>query len=137
MEARVLLRATCEICGEQNVNWTGLYPSTWVFYCQYHSTNAPCSSAAYCLLRLSEECIDEPRHPSQKAFYFGYMGTHDSVRRELRTECILDKSDEYRRSWLLHLQRMPPNRIPLKSYHYKPQGRRTIGRPKKRWREQL
>jgi len=25
----------------------------------------------------------------------------------------------------------------LKSYHYKPQGRRTIGRPKKRWREQL
>ena len=27
--------------------------------------------------------------------------------------------------------------IPLKSYHYRPQGRRTIGRPKKRWREQL
>ena len=26
---------------------------------------------------------------------------------------------------------------PLKSYHYRPQGRRTIGRPKKRWREQL
>jgi len=25
----------------------------------------------------------------------------------------------------------------LKSYHYRPQGRRTIGRPKKRWREQL
>ena len=22
-------------------------------------------------------------------------------------------------------------------YHYRPQGRRTIGRPKKRWREQL
>jgi hypothetical protein len=32
---------------------------------------------------------------------------------------------------------MPPNRIPLKSYHYRQQGRRTIGRPKKRWREQL
>ena len=32
---------------------------------------------------------------------------------------------------------MPQNRIPLKSYHYRPQGRRTIGRPKKRWREQL
>jgi len=26
---------------------------------------------------------------------------------------------------------------PLKSYHYRPQRRRTIGRPKKRWREQL
>ena len=32
---------------------------------------------------------------------------------------------------------LPQNRIPLKSYHYRPQGRRTIGRPKKRWREQL
>jgi len=64
--------------------------------------------------------------------------TKDSVRRELQTECILDVIDEYnRRNWLLHLQRMPPNRIPLKSYHYRPQGRRTIGRPKKRWREQL
>ena len=44
--------------------------------------------------------------------------TNDSVRRELQTECILDRIDEYRRNWLLHLQRMPPNRIPLKSYHY-------------------
>jgi len=58
--------------------------------------------------------------------------TNDSVRRELQTEFILDKMDEYRRNWLLNLQRMPPNRIPLKSYHYRPQGRRTIGRPKRR-----
>jgi len=35
--------------------------------------------------------------------------TNDSVRRELQTECILDKIDEYRRNWFLHLQRMPPN----------------------------
>jgi hypothetical protein len=63
--------------------------------------------------------------------------TNDSIRRELQTECILDKIDEYRRTWLLHLQRIPQNRIPLKSYHYSPQGKRTIGRPKKRWRDQL
>ena len=63
--------------------------------------------------------------------------TNDSVRRELQTECILDKIDEYRRNRHLHLQRMPLHRIPLKSYHYRPQGRRTIGRPKKRWRGQL
>jgi hypothetical protein len=63
--------------------------------------------------------------------------TNDSIRRELQITCILDKTDEYRLNWLLHLQRMPQNRIPLKSYHYRPQGRRTIGRPKKRWREQL
>jgi hypothetical protein len=66
----------------------------------------------------------------------GYK-TNDSIRHELQTECILDKIDEYRRNWLLHLQRMPQNRIPLKSYHYSSQGKRKIGRPKKRWREQL
>jgi hypothetical protein len=54
----------------------------------------------------------------------------DPTRCELQTECILDKIDEYRRNWLLHLQRMPHNRIPLKSYHYSPQGKRIIGRPK-------
>jgi hypothetical protein len=63
--------------------------------------------------------------------------TKDSIRRELQTKIILNKIHEYRWKWLLHLQRMPQNRIPLKSYRYKPKGRRTIGRPKKRWREQL
>ena len=63
--------------------------------------------------------------------------TNDYIRRELWIKGILDKIDEYRRNWLSHLQRMPQNRIRLKSYHYRPQGRRTIGRPKKRWREQL
>jgi len=63
--------------------------------------------------------------------------SNDYIRRELQITDILDKIDEYRRNWFQHLQRMPQNRIPLKSYHYRPQGRRTIGRPKKRWREQL
>ena len=63
--------------------------------------------------------------------------TNDYIRREPRITGILDKIDEYRRDWLSHLQRMPQNRIPLISYHYRSQGRRTTGRPKKRWREQL
>ena len=62
---------------------------------------------------------------------------NDSIRRELQIACILDKIDEYRLNWFLHLQRISQNRIPLKPYHYRPQGRRTIGRLKKRWREQL
>jgi len=56
--------------------------------------------------------------------------TNDYIRRELQITGILDKIDEYGRNWFQHLQRMP-------SYYYRPQGRRTIGRPKKRWREQL
>jgi hypothetical protein len=39
--------------------------------------------------------------------------TNNSIRRELQTECILDKMDEYRRNWLLHLQRTKI--IPLQS----------------------
>jgi len=53
--------------------------------------------------------------------------TNDYIRRELRITGILDKTDDYRRNWLSRLQKMPQNRIPLKSYHYRPQGRRTIG----------
>ena len=63
--------------------------------------------------------------------------TNDYIRLELRITGVLDKIDEYKRNWLLHLQRMPQNRIPLKSYYYRPQGGRTIGRPKERWREEL
>jgi len=63
--------------------------------------------------------------------------TNDYIRRELQITGLLDKTDEYRRNWFQHLPRMPKNRIPLKSYYYRPQGRRTIGRPKKRWRENL
>jgi len=63
--------------------------------------------------------------------------TNDNIRRELGITGILDKIDEYRRNWLSRLQRMPQTRILLKSYHYRPQGTRTIGRMKKRWREQL
>ena len=57
--------------------------------------------------------------------------TNVYIRYELQIRDILDKN------WFQHLQRMPQNQIPLKSYYYRPQGRRTIGRPKKRWREQL
>ena len=63
--------------------------------------------------------------------------TNYYTRSELRITGILDRIGEYRRNWLSHLRRMPQNRIPLKSYRYRPRGRRTIGRPKKLWREQL
>jgi hypothetical protein len=63
--------------------------------------------------------------------------TSDYIGRELQITGILDRIDECRRNWLSHLQRMPQNRIRLKLYHYGQQGRRTIARPKKRWREQL
>jgi hypothetical protein len=60
------------------------------------------------------------------------LKTNDPIRRELQTDCILDKIHEYRRNWLLHLQRMPQKPNPFKIIpHYSPQGKRTIGRLKK------
>jgi len=56
--------------------------------------------------------------------------TNDYIRRELRITCILDKIDEYRRNWLSHLQRMPQNRMPLKSDHKEGEqleDRRSVG----------
>ena len=49
--------------------------------------------------------------------------TNDYIRRELRITGILDKLDEHRRNWLSHVQRIPQNQIPLKSYHYRSQGK--------------
>ena len=42
---------------------------------------------------------------------------YDKKNDYIRITGILDKIDEYRRNWLSHLQRMPQNRIHLKSYH--------------------
>jgi hypothetical protein len=36
-----------------------------------------------------------------------------------------------------HVQRMDKNRIPKKALQYRPKGRKNIGRPRKRWRDQL
>ena len=82
------------------------------------------------ITKPSQKHITKPTHTPTRAHTLR-NNTYTQI------ECILDMIDEYRWNWLLHLQRMPLNRIPLKSYHYRPKGRRTIGRPKKRWREQL
>jgi hypothetical protein len=44
---------------------------------------------------------------------------------------------QYQGKWLQHVQRMDTNRIPKQALQYKPKGRRNIGRPRKRWRDQL
>ena len=41
------------------------------------------------------------------------------------------------KKWLRHVQRMDTNRLPKQALQYKPKERRNIGRPRKRWRDQL
>jgi len=50
---------------------------------------------------------------------------------------IAEEIKQYQEKWLQHVQRMDRNRIPKQALRYRPKGRRSIGRPKKRWRDQL
>ena len=43
---------------------------------------------------------------------------------------------QYQKRWLQHIQ-MDKNRIPKQALQYKPKGRRNIGQPRNRWRDQL
>jgi len=65
-----------------------------------------------------------------------------------KNQCIREKTGaqntvkeirvkQYQEKWLKHVQRMDTNRIPKQALQYKPKGRRNIGRPRKRWRDQL
>jgi len=50
---------------------------------------------------------------------------------------IVKEIKQYQKKWLQHVQRMDTNRLPREALKYRPEGRRNIGRPKKRWRNQL
>ena len=48
-----------------------------------------------------------------------------------------DEESWIQKKWLQHVQRMDTNRIPKQALRCRPKGRRNIGRPKKRWTNQL
>jgi len=50
---------------------------------------------------------------------------------------IVKEIKQYQKKLLKHVQRMDTNRQPKQALQYKPKGRRNIGRPRKRWRDQL
>ena len=50
---------------------------------------------------------------------------------------IVKEIKHCQKKWLQHVQRMDTNRIPKQALQYRPKGRRNIGRPRKRWRDQL
>jgi hypothetical protein len=50
---------------------------------------------------------------------------------------VVKEIKQYQQKWLQHVQRMDANRIPKHALKYKPKGRWNIGRPRKRWKDQL
>jgi hypothetical protein len=47
------------------------------------------------------------------------------------------KEIKYQKKWLQNVQRIDTNRIPKQALTYIAKGRRNIGRPTKRWKDQL
>jgi hypothetical protein len=60
---------------------------------------------------------------------------NEDIRNELGIEPIRDKLSNYRQNWETHLERMSEERIPKQILYHQPRGRRTVGRPWKRWNQ--
>jgi len=59
------------------------------------------------------------------------------IREKTGAQNIVKEIKQYQKKWLQHVQRMDRNRLPRQALKCRPEGRRNIGRPKKRWRDQL
>jgi hypothetical protein len=60
-----------------------------------------------------------------------------SVRDKLRVQNIVLEIKQYQREWLQHVERMDTDRIPKQALKYRPKGKRSIGRPRKRWKDHI
>jgi len=58
------------------------------------------------------------------------------IREKTGAQNIVKEIKQYQKMWLQHVQRIDRNRLPRQALKYRPEGRRNIGRPKKRWRDQ-
>jgi len=62
---------------------------------------------------------------------------NQGIRQKTGAQNIVKEIKRYQEKWLQHVQRMDTNRLPKQALQYKPKGRRNIGLPRKRWRDQL
>jgi len=61
----------------------------------------------------------------------------ESIRQKTGAQNIIKEIKQYQKKWLQHVQRMDTNRLPKQALQYKLKGRRNIGRPRKKWRDQI
>jgi len=59
------------------------------------------------------------------------------IREKTGAQNIVKGIKQYQEKCLQHVQRMDINRLPKQALKYKSKGRRNVGRPRKRWRDQL
>jgi len=59
------------------------------------------------------------------------------IRQKTGPQNTVKEIQQYQKKWLQLVQRMDTNRLPKQALQYKPKGRRNMGRPRKRWRDQF
>ena len=60
-----------------------------------------------------------------------------NIRNELEIVDILKLIEREQLRWFGHIKRMENDRYPRKFLGWQPDGKRPVGRPKKRWRENV
>jgi len=54
------------------------------------------------------------------------------IREKTGAQNIVEEIKQYQKTWLQHVQRMDTNRLTRRALKYRPEGRRNMGRQKKR-----
>lgn len=58
---------------------------------------------------------------------------NETIRNQLQVAPLIKKIEKGQLRWLGHLERMDERRIAKKRWSWRPEGRRSLGRPRKRW----
>ena len=97
-------------------------------------------SKAWLLKKRKEQCLEA----TQMQFLRHLLGItkldkekNQCIRGKMGAQNIVKEIKEYQEKWLQHVQRMDTNRMPKQALQYRQKGRRNLGRPRKRWRDQL
>jgi len=97
-------------------------------------------SAAWVLKKREEQRLES----AQMKFLGHLLGItkldkekNQCIREKTGAQNIVKEIEQYQKKWLQHVQRMDTNRLPRRALKYRPEGKRNIGQPKKRWRDQL
>jgi hypothetical protein len=60
-----------------------------------------------------------------------------SITKKTGAQNIVNEIKQCKQKWLQHVQRMDTNRLPKQALHYRPKGKRNLGRPRRKWEDQL
>ena len=91
----------------------------------------------YNINQKEEETLDDRGRGGGTNFILRINKTYQCIRQKTGAQNIVKEIKQYQEKWLQHVQRMDTNRLPKQALQYNPKGRRNIGRPRKRWRDQL